>query len=99
MEEKELYQEEVVQNPSNVKGMVALIAGLTSFFVTGIAGSIVAIVFGTLAKNTAGEKMGKIGKICGIINIIVYAASMGVFVVFYVLYILMIVAGIAMSQM
>ena len=73
MEEKELYQEEVAQDPSKVKGLVALIAGITSFFFTGFAGSIVAIVFGGLSKDTAGAKMGKIGRALGIVNLILWA--------------------------
>lgn len=108
MEEREFVQEEqveevvveeaAVEDPSTVKGMIALIAGISSFFITGIAGSIVSIIFGNMARNTAGAKMGKIGKVLGIINIIVYAASMALLAVFYVLYFILVIGFGIISQ-
>lgn len=78
-----------MNNTSKAKGIVSLVMGIMSFlsiFGFNYIFAIVALVLGSKAKNTSGEKLGKVGALLGKINIIVVSILLVVTILLAVLF-------------
>lgn len=71
--------------PSNTNGTVALIFGILGFFLIPIIGSIIAIIFGAIARSREPQSStGKAGLVLGIVGIIFWILLYGfIFLMFF----------------